>query len=959
MKLPNSVRAYTLLILVSTVALGLFALVEYTTARNDQNATLDSKLRAVALAARSIVGDHYQARPLEAGDVSQEEEYALAQALTELAVVTDLEFVYSMVQAEGVIRFTASSLEPEEQQGGDWQRVYWTTYPEAADELKQVFATGEPRFSNYTDRWGTYRSYFMPVVPEVGRPFVIGVDVDLAQLTRIERYSLVRALLALSIIVGILALWFVTDRRLKRRLYEHSRRTELALAGSPVGIWESNLKTNQIYVAPAFLESLGYSGNAMPDSTEALFNLIHPEDKHRVFDVMEQAANSQYPDPHPQNYEFRVRTPEGVYLWLRSEGRTTHWQRNGKPHMRAGVLENIDRLKRVQINLEQSQRSLRQRELFLDSLLSSVPDVIGFKNREGTYLMCNPALAQMMGRTREEIIGKTDYELMPFHIAESLRENDLKALSGDDIVRVEEWIAFASDNRSRLIETLKIRMHNQLGDEEGVLSIGRDITEKYEFLSEQKRITADLAMEKERAELANKSKSMFLANMSHEIRTPLNAILGYAQLLAADKTVDRETRERLEYIHEAGVKLLGLINDILDLSKIEANKLSVKLAPFNLYDELQTVVQLVKGRANAKSLSLVRSITLPEDAVVESDRQKIAQILLNLLSNAVKFTDVGEVELICEARENSVYFAVRDTGSGLSDREIADLFNPFTQGDSGVRAGQGTGLGLSLSQRLAQLLGGEILVRSKLGKGSLFSLELPLVVSRQHSPQNHGMQMEPVTLEPGSNVRVMVVDDDYHSRKILQENLAGMGFTVEVLDSGEQALEYLKSDTVAAVFTDIRMGEISGIDLLKWVKQQPRLQGVPVIAVSASSLEHERSFYMQIGFDDFISKPLVFDEVTRSVVRHFGDYLVNKAQLAQNTDAPGDAGSTASIDVDDLNRLQALGEASATGDITRVSELLNGFSRAFKSCDDFQRLHEAVQEYDFYRVEKLVEKFQP
>jgi signal transduction histidine kinase/DNA-binding NarL/FixJ family response regulator len=407
-----------------------------------------------------------------------------------------------------------------------------------------------------------------------------------------------------------------------------------------------------------------------------------------------------------------------------------------------------------------------------------------------------------------------------------------------------------------------------------------------EEIEGHRRTEALLQTAQEHAEAGSRAKSQFLANMSHEIRTPLNAVLGYAQLLIEDRRQGSEARERLQIILAAGNRLLGLINDVLDLAKIEAGGVQVHEEAVDLRRELEEIGTLFAPRAEAKGLWLRSALEPGGAAALLVDRAKFGQIVLNLLGNALKFTDHGGITLRAWRAGGDTVVEVEDTGPGMSEAELREIFTPFRQGSAGHAKG-GTGLGLSLSRNLAQALGGDLVVASTPGRGTTVRLRLPMREAVGHvapAPVFQGRQR----LAPGTHCRVLVVEDDDHSRDVLVTLLRRAGCEVQEAEDGQAGLDACRAMPADApfdiVFSDIRMPRLDGLQMLRLLQEDPRLRDLPLIAVSASSLEHERRFYVGQGFRDFVSKPYDFEAIYAALVAYAGARLVPAAALA--TEAP-------------------------------------------------------------------------
>ena len=362
-------------------------------------------------------------------------------------------------------------------------------------------------------------------------------------------------------------------------------------------------------------------------------------------------------------------------------------------------------------------------------------------------------------------------------------------------------------------------------------------------VDERRRLEDDLRQASRQAHQASQAKTMFLANMSHEIRTPLNAVIGYTQILLEDRTLATPAQQRLQTILQAGQRLLRLINDVLDLSKIEAGGLQLHPATFDLRQEIDEIARLFAERAGARGLPLDCRIDLDAHEPVRGDRSKVGQIVMNLLGNAVKFTEQGHIGLDVRREGAQVQIRVSDSGPGIAPEELAQLFAPFRQGRAGIDKG-GTGLGLVLARHMAVAMGGTLEIDSQPGQGTRARLSLPLPRQAGEvaaSPVPAGILPGHERLDPATPVHAVVVEDDEHSRDILVHLLERLGCRVEVAHDGLQGLRLIRQTQPDIVFTDIRMPVLDGLRMLAQLHasaatlQQPT---PPVVAVSASVLIH-------------------------------------------------------------------------------------------------------------------------
>ncbi len=382
----------------------------------------------------------------------------------------------------------------------------------------------------------------------------------------------------------------------------------------------------------------------------------------------------------------------------------------------------------------------------------------------------------------------------------------------------------------------------------------------------------DLETAKEGAEAANQAKSRFLANMSHEIRTPMNAILGYAQILQRKSSLAPDDRNAIQTIHRSGDHLLKLINGVLDISKIEAGRLELQPSDFDLQALLNNLSMMFQLRCEQKRLSWEAETPEGDRLPVYGDEAKLSQVLINLLGNAVKFTDEGSVRLrVSAVSEDEYQFEVIDTGAGISEGDQEAIFEAFTQTEVGIQEGSGTGLGLSISQRVLALMGAGLDLDSTPGAGSRFFFSISLPPARAEVVASTQEEWANVRrLAEGCRVSALVVDDVLENRDVLSGLLREIGVEVALAESGKQALEQIAADVPDIVFLDIRMPEMDGPEVARHIWEDLGRDALKVVAVSASTLEHEQQEILEQGFDDFVPKPFRTEQIYGCLAKQLG-----------------------------------------------------------------------------------------
>lgn len=417
-------------------------------------------------------------------------------------------------------------------------------------------------------------------------------------------------------------------------------------------------------------------------------------------------------------------------------------------------------------------------------------------------------------------------------------------------------------------------------------------------IEERKRAQIELEAAKEEAESANRAKSSFLANMSHELRTPLNAILGYSQLMTRSQDVSPQVRDNLQIISRSGEHLLGLINQVLDMSKIEAGRMTVNEREFDLYSLLTDIEAMFHLKAREKEVRLIFERHPEVPRYIRTDEMKLRQILINLLNNAFKFTEAGYVMVRVDyAQETAVspnplhklIFAVEDTGPGIDPEELDTLFDAFVQAKAGRESGGGTGLGLTLSRQFAHLLGGDMTARNiqnKPGHGALFQFNIHVGVIDTINKAKLDIP-EIIALKPDQpEFRILIVDDIPESRQLLVQLLNPLGFRTMEAKDGQEAVDVWRSWQPHLIWMDLHMPNLNGCDATTLIKAEEEMPETVVIATTATAFVEELGDIMECGFDDLVRKPLQTEEVFEILYTYLGvEYVYALAETAVSPQA--------------------------------------------------------------------------
>ena len=626
-----------------------------------------------------------------------------------------------------------------------------------------------------------------------------------------------------------------------------------------MGSWEWIIPTGELLWSDEIFSLFGLPIDAFGASYSAFLERVHPDDRALV----EEAVRLAVEEGADYAIDHRIVRPDGAIRFVHEYGEVER-DRAGVPLRMRGIVQDVTRSRAV-------ERSATRNRDMLSGMFRISPEAIVVANEEGRVVIFSAGAEAVFGYAAHEIVGGPIERLMP------------ERFRGDHGKHVARFAAGPSDSlqmaqrrpiRGLRKDGVEIPIEASLarivaGGETLFTTIVRDLTERYET-------EVSLVEARERAEQANRAKSIFLANMSHELRTPLNGILGVAEALATS-TSDSRQKEMVDLIATSARALEALLTDILDLARIEAGRLAIQNEPFDLSVMVRSVAALFAASAESKGLSF--HLDLPDSAALtlSGDCMRLRQILNNLLSNAVKFTETGGVTLAvetdCSGGPCRVRFSVHDTGIGFVEEVGTRLFQPFEQSDSSItRRFGGTGLGLSICRRLVELMGGTIEARSVAGQGSTFSFEVTLA---------------PATLEPveavetpewtGRPLRVLLAEDHPVNRRVVELILEPVGIEVCSVENGELAVAEAATGSFDLILMDMQMPVMDGLEAVRCIRGREGEAGlphVPICMLTANALPHFQAQALEAGADGFLTKPISAMALIQKIT-----------QLASNADA--------------------------------------------------------------------------
>jgi PAS domain S-box-containing protein len=823
-------------------------------------------------------------------------------------------------------------------------------------------------------------------------------------------------------IIGLIAV--ITDiterKRTEKKLALLLQNLQEAQAIAHIGNWEFDVFNSTLIWSDELKRIFGLKPEDRVPTAQECLAIIHPEDR----DLWRETFQKSLTEGISYDIDFRIQLPDGSLRYLDGKGEALRNENNQvirlfgtamditeRKQVEEALRQNLSRERLIGASLERIRQSLKLEEVLKTAVeevrhfLSTDRTIIYHFQGDGSGLVVVESVREIFlsiaGEQIEDICFNKDYaslyqqgrisavediyqaNLQECHI-ELLSQFQVRAnlvvpiVQGDNLWGLliahhcsspRFWHSAEIESLRQLCVQLAIAIQQSLLFEQAQTEI-----------MERKQTEIALQKAKVTAEAANRAKTEFLANMSHEVRTPLNGILGYVQILKNDKTLSDDQQEMLNNIHLCGDHLLTLINDILDLSKIEARKMELLLSELNFPNFLKGIAHLFEMRSSQKGIRFKYEELSRLPQGIKCDEKRLRQVLINLLSNAVKFTNQGVVtfkvsvihserstELNHQVSSVKIRFEVEDTGIGIPENKLEEIFLPFHQVDIQSQLIEGTGLGLAISQKLAKMMGSKINVKSVIGKGSSFWLDLNLPLLKGFSYSTPGKQHR-ILGYVGEKRKILIVDDNQVNRALLVRLLSRLGFDIREAINGEEGLTVATSFSPDVILLDLLMPVMDGFEATRKIRAIPHLQNVIIFAVSASVFENTKEESRRAGCDYFLSKPLATKQLLEGLRRYLGlEWIYEEQSLSDSPVETSDyisdglAKSPPDIMVPPSEKaVSVLFKLVMSGDIEGIEEETGKLQKLDPNLDPFiNHLRQLTKEFKMKQLREFLKQFLP